>query len=100
MNIHFVCEKVIQGQIRVLRVSSRDQIADIFTRSLLPQLFYDLRDSFDIRKVLILTMEVYWIMKYSLLVSLYLAAHLCILNNYYFGESTMTLHLCIYRHSV
>ncbi|XP_060210210.1 uncharacterized mitochondrial protein AtMg00810-like [Lycium barbarum] len=35
MDIHFVHEKVARGQVRVLHVSSRYQIADIFTKGLL-----------------------------------------------------------------
>ncbi|KAK4347085.1 hypothetical protein RND71_033424 [Anisodus tanguticus] len=39
MDIHFVCEKVARGQVRVLHVPSRYQIADIFTKSLPSVLF-------------------------------------------------------------
>lgn len=34
MDIHFVCEKVTHGQVRVLHVPSRHQIADICTKGL------------------------------------------------------------------
>jgi len=40
MNIHFVREKVVCGQTRVLHVPSHHQIADIFTKGL-PQVFFD-----------------------------------------------------------
>jgi len=45
MDIHFVREKVARGQIRVLHVPSRYQIADIFTKGLPRILFEDFRDS-------------------------------------------------------
>lgn len=41
MDIHFVHEKVALGQIRVLHVPTRYQFADIFTNSLLQELFLD-----------------------------------------------------------
>ena len=50
MDIHFVREKVAKGQIRVLHVSSRYQIADIFTKGLPVQLFDDFRDNLNIRR--------------------------------------------------
>jgi hypothetical protein len=50
IDIHFVHEKVSKGQVRVLHVPSRYQIADIFTKSLPLQLFDDFRDSFNIRQ--------------------------------------------------
>ena len=34
MDIHFVCEKVAHGQVRVLHVPSRYQIVDIFMKCL------------------------------------------------------------------
>ncbi|CAJ2641560.1 unnamed protein product [Trifolium pratense] len=49
MDIHFVREKVAKGQVRVLHVPSRYQIADIFTKGLPLQLFDDFRDSLNIR---------------------------------------------------
>ncbi|GKE60250.1 copia protein [Tanacetum coccineum] len=39
MDIHFVCEKVARGQVRVLHVPIRFQIADIFTKGLPHVLF-------------------------------------------------------------
>ena len=45
MDIHFVREKVARGQIRVLHVPSRYQIADIVTKGLPRILFEDFRDS-------------------------------------------------------
>jgi len=48
MNIHFVREKLTRGQVHVLRVPSRYQIADIFTNGLLRQLFEDFRLSLNI----------------------------------------------------
>lgn len=41
MDIHFVCNKVARGQVRVLHVSSRYQIADIFTKGFSRVLFDD-----------------------------------------------------------
>jgi hypothetical protein len=46
----FVREKVAKGQVRVLHVPSRYQIADIFTKGLPLQLFEDFRDSLNIRQ--------------------------------------------------
>ncbi|KAK4351665.1 hypothetical protein RND71_030978 [Anisodus tanguticus] len=50
MDIHFVCEKVVSGQVRVLHVSSHYQIADIFTKCLPLVLFQDFRDSLSVRQ--------------------------------------------------
>lgn len=50
MDIHFVREKVARGQVRVLHVPSRYQIADIFTKGLPRILFDEFRDSLSIRK--------------------------------------------------
>jgi len=50
LDIHFVCEKVARGEVRVLHVSSRYQIADIFTKELPRVLFNDFRDSLSIRE--------------------------------------------------
>ena len=49
MDIHFVREKVARGQVRVLHVPSRYQIADIFTKGLPLVLFEDFRDSLSVR---------------------------------------------------
>ena len=59
MDIHFVREKVARGQIRVLHVPSRYQIADIFTKGLPLQLFSDFRDSLNIRPPPVSTTGVY-----------------------------------------
>ena len=50
MDIHFVREKVARGEVRVLHVPSRYQIADIFTKGLPRILFNDFRDSLSVRK--------------------------------------------------
>ncbi|CAL0307768.1 unnamed protein product [Lupinus luteus] len=50
MDIHFVREKVARGQVRVLHVPSRYQIADIFTKGLPLILFEDFRDSLSVQK--------------------------------------------------
>ena len=50
MDIHFVREKVARGQIRVLYVPSRYQVADIFTKGLPLILFQDFRDSLSVRQ--------------------------------------------------
>jgi hypothetical protein len=50
MDIHFVREKVARGQVRVLHVPSRFQIADIFTKGLPLILFQDFRDSLSVRQ--------------------------------------------------
>ncbi|PNX87084.1 NBS-containing resistance-like protein [Trifolium pratense] len=50
MDIYFVREKVARGQVRVLHVPSRYQIADIFTKGIPHILFDDFRDSLSIRK--------------------------------------------------
>ncbi|XP_071718996.1 uncharacterized mitochondrial protein AtMg00810-like [Rutidosis leptorrhynchoides] len=49
MDIHFVREKVARGQIRILHVPTRFQIADIFTKGLAHILFEDFRASLSIR---------------------------------------------------
>ncbi|KAD3641347.1 hypothetical protein E3N88_30571 [Mikania micrantha] len=49
MDIHFVREKVQRGLVRVLHVSSRFQIAYIFTKGLPRVLFEDFRSSLSIR---------------------------------------------------
>ena len=49
MDIHFVREKVAKGEVRVLHVPSRYQIADIFTKGLPRILFDDFRASLSIR---------------------------------------------------
>jgi len=50
MDIHFVREKVAHGQVRVLHVSSRYQIADIFIKGLPLVLFEDFRDNLSVRR--------------------------------------------------
>jgi hypothetical protein len=50
MDIHFVHEKVARGQVHVLHVPSRYQIADIFTKGLPLVLFQDFRDSLSIHE--------------------------------------------------
>lgn len=50
MDIHFVREKVARGQVRVLHVPSRYQIADIFTKGLPRVLFDDFRASLSVRE--------------------------------------------------
>jgi hypothetical protein len=59
MDIHFVREKVARGQVRVMHVPSRYQIADIFTKGLPLQLFDDFRDSLNIHQPPISTTGVY-----------------------------------------
>jgi len=67
MDIHFVREMVAHGQITVLHVSSRYQIADIFTKGVPLQLFHDFRDSLNIRQPPVSTTGVYKSLKISLL---------------------------------
>ncbi|XP_021760552.1 uncharacterized protein LOC110725373 [Chenopodium quinoa] len=50
MDIHFVREKVALGQVRVLHVPSRYQIADIFTKGLPQLLFDDFRNNLGVHK--------------------------------------------------
>lgn len=50
INIHFVREKVARGQVRVLHVPSRYQIADIFTKGLSRVLFDDFGNSLSVRE--------------------------------------------------
>lgn len=50
MDIHFVREKVAAGQVRVQHVTSRFQVADIFTKGLPRELFLDFRDSLSVRE--------------------------------------------------
>ncbi|XP_065871997.1 serpin-Z7-like [Euphorbia lathyris] len=49
MDIHFVREKVAKGEVRVLHVPSRHQMAGIFTKGLPSVLFDDFRDSLNVR---------------------------------------------------
>ncbi|XP_071699626.1 uncharacterized mitochondrial protein AtMg00810-like [Rutidosis leptorrhynchoides] len=49
MDIHFVREKVARGEVRILHVPSRFQIADNFTKGLPQILFDDFHDSLSIR---------------------------------------------------
>lgn len=46
MDIYFVREKVAQGQVRVLHISSRYQILDIFTKWLPHILFEEFHNNF------------------------------------------------------
>ncbi|GJS37100.1 NBS-containing resistance-like protein [Tanacetum coccineum] len=59
MDIHFVREKVARGEVRVLHVPSRYQIADIFNKGLPHVLFDDFRDSLSIRPPPALTAKVH-----------------------------------------
>lgn len=49
IDIHFVRDKVANGQIRVLHVPSQYQYADIFTKGLPSSLFVDFRNSLSVR---------------------------------------------------
>jgi len=51
MDIHLVREKVVKGQVCVLHVPSRYQIADIFIKGLSQQLFDDFRDNINVRQL-------------------------------------------------
>ncbi|GKD61512.1 ribonuclease H-like domain-containing protein [Tanacetum coccineum] len=48
IDIHFVCDLVVTGQVRVLHVPSRYQFADIFTKGLSLALFEEFRSSLSI----------------------------------------------------
>ncbi|XP_074313420.1 uncharacterized protein LOC141648591 [Silene latifolia] len=50
LDIHFVREKVARGEVRVLHVPTRHQIADIFTKGLPLILFDDFRSSLNVRQ--------------------------------------------------
>ena len=50
MDIHFVREKVARGQVRVLHLPSRYQIADIFTKGLPCVLFDNFRDNLSVHR--------------------------------------------------
>lgn len=43
LDYHFVCEKVSDGSMRVLHISSKDQIADVLTKPLPRQSFLHFR---------------------------------------------------------
>ncbi|GKE26102.1 ribonuclease H-like domain-containing protein, partial [Tanacetum coccineum] len=49
IDIHFVCDLVAAGQVRVLHVPSRYQFADIFTKGLPSALFEEFRSSLSVR---------------------------------------------------
>ncbi|WCJ44109.1 DNA/RNA polymerases superfamily protein [Euphorbia peplus] len=59
MDIHFVREKVAKGDVRVLHIPSRHQIADIFTKGLPQVLFDDFRSSLNVRLPPVSTTGVY-----------------------------------------
>ena len=50
MDIYFVRQKVKRGDVRILHVPSRYQIANIFIKGLPHVLFDDFRSSLNIRK--------------------------------------------------
>lgn len=52
MDIHFVRKKVQKGEVHVLHVPSRSQIADIFTKGLPRVLFDDFQNSLSVRQPL------------------------------------------------
>lgn len=58
-DIHFVCEKVIFGHIRVLHVPSSSHFADTYTKGLPQPLLMDFRSSLRIRPPPALTVGVY-----------------------------------------
>ncbi|GJV91810.1 putative reverse transcriptase domain-containing protein [Tanacetum coccineum] len=49
IDIHFVCDLVAAGQVRVLHIPSRYQFADIFTKGLPSALFEEFRSSLSVR---------------------------------------------------
>lgn len=49
MNIYFIYEKVPKGEVCIIHIPSRYQIADIFTKGLSCMLCDDFRDSLKIR---------------------------------------------------
>ncbi|GJS94874.1 ribonuclease H-like domain-containing protein [Tanacetum coccineum] len=49
IDIHFICDMVTAGHVRVLHVLSRFQYADIFTKGLLTTLFEDFPSSLSVR---------------------------------------------------
>ena len=51
IDIHFVCEKVALGEVRVLHVPTTSQFADIFTKGLSTAVFTDFRSSLSILPV-------------------------------------------------
>ncbi|GKC70878.1 ribonuclease H-like domain-containing protein [Tanacetum coccineum] len=59
IDIHFVCDMVTAGHVRVLHVPSRFQYADIFTKGLPTALFEDFRSSLSVRPPLAQTAKAY-----------------------------------------
>ncbi|GJT61431.1 ribonuclease H-like domain-containing protein [Tanacetum coccineum] len=59
IDIHFVCDIVKAGHVRVLHVPSRFQYADIFTKGLPSALFEDFRSSLSVRHTPALTARAY-----------------------------------------
>lgn len=55
IDIHFVCEKVAIGEVRVLHVPSAQQFADVYTKGLPSTMFLDFRNSLSVRASAILT---------------------------------------------
>ena len=58
MDIHFVREKVVRGEVRVLPVPSRYQIADIFTKGLPLVLFENFRNNLSVQQLPVSTVVV------------------------------------------
>jgi hypothetical protein len=51
IDLHFVCERVAVGEVRVLHVPMTSQIADIFTKRLLSSVFSEFQSSLNICSV-------------------------------------------------
>lgn len=45
---HFLCDRVLKGDVEVTFVDTHNQLADIFTKSLTKELFYKIRREHDI----------------------------------------------------
>jgi hypothetical protein len=50
IDLHFVCDRVALGQVRVLHMPSSRQFADIFTKGLASPLSLDFRSSLNVRQ--------------------------------------------------
>lgn len=51
IDCHLVREKVQQGVIRTIHVSSKDQLADIFTKALFPVQFNSFKDKMGLKSI-------------------------------------------------
>ncbi|GKC12184.1 ribonuclease H-like domain-containing protein, partial [Tanacetum coccineum] len=80
IDIHFVCDMVTAGQVRVLHVPSRYQYADIFTKGLPSTLFEEFRSSLSVRPSPAPTAGAYWLANINQSMSCLILIHISIIS--------------------